>query len=93
MKKDIQKNNKILKGKIISDRMKDTVVVLVERYVKHPKYKKYFKKSKKFKAHDFGNKCKIGDSVVIEESRPISKDKSFKVVEITSKNISKETQE
>ncbi|MBU4057717.1 30S ribosomal protein S17, partial [Patescibacteria group bacterium] len=50
MKKDIQKNNKTLKGKIISDKMKDTVVVLVERYVKHPKYKKYFKKSKKFKA-------------------------------------------
>lgn len=93
MKKDIQKNNKTLKGKIISDKMKDTVVVLVERYVKHPKYKKYFKKSKKFKAHDFGNKCRIGDSVVIEESKPISKDKSFKVIEIISKGVSKEIQE
>ncbi|MBU3969129.1 30S ribosomal protein S17 [Patescibacteria group bacterium] len=93
MKKDIQKNNKTLKGKIISDKMKDTVVVLVERYVKHPKYKKYFKKSKKFKAHDFGNKCRIGDSVVIEESKPISKDKSFKIVQIVSKGVSKKIQE
>ena len=91
MEKKINDNNKILKGKVVSDKMKDTVVVLVERYVKHPKYKKYFKKSKKFKAHDSGNKCKIGDSVVIKESKPISKDKSFKVVEIVSKNISKET--
>lgn len=73
-------NNKILKGKVVSDKMKDTVVVLVERYVKHPKYEKYFKKSKKFKAHDFGNKCKIGDEVVIKESKPISKTKSFIVV-------------
>lgn len=67
-------------GKVVSDKMKDTVVVLVERYVKHPKYGKYISKSKKFKAHDAGNLCKMGQTVTIEECRPISKDKSFIVL-------------
>lgn len=73
-------NSKILKGKVVSNKMKDTVVVLVERYVKHPKYEKFFTKSKKFKAHDSGNTCQIGDSVLIKETKPISKTKSFVVV-------------
>ena len=73
---------KILKGVIVSDKMKDTVVVLVERYVKHPKYGKYIKKSKKHKADDKGNTAKMGDKVMIVETKPISKDKHFKIVEI-----------
>lgn len=68
---------RILTGVVVSNAMKDTCVVLVQRFVKHPKYKKYYKVSKKYKAHDFGNTKKIGDKVNIEESRPISKDKHF----------------
>ena len=71
---------KILKGVIVSDKMKDTVVVLVERYVKHPKYGKYIKKSKKYKADDKGNTAKMGDKVMIVETKPISKDKHFKIL-------------
>ncbi|TSD02314.1 MAG: small subunit ribosomal protein S17 [Parcubacteria group bacterium Athens0714_24] len=70
---------KKLKGIVVSDAMNKTVVVLVNRYVKHPKYKKYLKKSKKYKAHDENNEYKKGDNVLIEETRPISKDKHFKV--------------
>lgn len=69
-----------LKGVVVSDKMKDTVVVRVSRYVKHPKYKKYMKIDKRFKASDIGNKQAVGDTVFIEECAPISKDKHFKVV-------------
>lgn len=68
---------KVLSGTVVSDKMKDTVVVLVERYEKHPKYEKFIKSSKKFKAHDAGNTKKIGEKVEIEETKPISKDKHF----------------
>ncbi len=71
---------KILKGVVVSDKMKDTVVVLVNRYVEHPRYRKYVNIGKKYKAHDVGNTCKIGDKVSIKETRPISKDKSFIVI-------------
>lgn len=70
---------KTFKGVVVSDKMKDTVVVLVNRYVKHPKYGKFMKRSKKFHAHDDGNTMKIGDNVVIEETKPISKTKRFVV--------------
>ena len=87
MKKDneqkknaVPKKIKIFSGKIVSDKMKDTVVVLVDSYKKHPMYGKYIKKQKKFKAHDAGNKHKIGDIVNIRETRPISKDKHFEVI-------------
>ncbi len=60
--------------------MKDTVVVQVETYKKHPKYEKFVKRSNKFKAHDAGNTKKVGDKVEIVETRPISKDKHFKIV-------------
>jgi small subunit ribosomal protein S17 len=73
-------NKKVLKGVVTSDKMKDTVVVRVERYVKHPKYEKFIHTHKKFKAHDAGNTKKIGDKVEIEETRPISKDKHFRVI-------------
>jgi len=71
---------KKLTGKVVSNKMKDTVVVLVERYEKHPKYGKFIKSSKKFKAHDAGNTKQIGDKVSIVETKPISKDKHFKLV-------------
>ena len=69
-----------LKGVVVGDKMDKTVVVLVSRYVKHPKYKKYIRRDKKFKAHDEENKYHVGDPVTIEETRPLSKDKHFKVV-------------
>lgn len=66
---------------VVSDVMDKTIVVLVDRYVRHPKYKKYIKKRKKYKAHDEKNEYKKGDRVIIQECRPISKDKHFKVIE------------
>lgn len=71
---------KKLKGTILSDKMQKTVVVAVDRYVKHPKYKKYIKKTKRYKAHDEKKEYKTGDKVVIQECRPMSKDKRFEVV-------------
>lgn len=70
---------RVLSGVVVSDKMKDTVVVSVTRFEKHPKYQKFQKISKKYKAHDVGNTKKIGDKVDIEECRPISKDKHFKI--------------
>lgn len=75
-----QSKKRVLGGVVVSDKMKDTIVVLVERYVKLPKYNKYVTRTKKYKAHDAGNTKKIGDKVQIEECRPISKDKRFTVV-------------
>ena len=71
---------KILKGVIVSDKMAKTRVVLVERYFKMPKYGKYIKRSKKFKAHDEANEYKNGEKVKIQETRPISKDKRWKII-------------
>ena len=70
----------ILKGVVVSDKMDKTVVVSVSRFVKHPLYGKFYKISKKYKAHDAGNKYKTGDKVEIMETKPISKDKHFKVI-------------
>ncbi|MFA6274073.1 MAG: 30S ribosomal protein S17 [Candidatus Paceibacterota bacterium] len=78
-KKEID-NGKILKGVVVSDKMDKTVVVSVSRFVKHPKYGKFYNVTKKYKAHDEENKYKTGDKVEIVETRPISKDKKFKVV-------------
>lgn len=81
IKKEIVENRgKTLKGVVVSDKMDKTVVVSVLRFIKHPKYGKYYNTSKKYKAHDEENKYKIGDKVEIVETRPISKDKKFKVV-------------
>ena len=71
---------KILKGVVVSDKMKDTIVVEVQRFIKHPKYKKYYKVHKKYKVHDVGNTKKIGDKVAMRETRPISKTKHFVVI-------------
>mgnify|MGYP002070996271 CR=1 FL=1 len=73
-------SKKTLAGVVTSDKMKDTIVVKVSRFVKHPKYGKYISKDKKFKAHDKGNTKKIGDKVTIVECAPISKDKHFKLI-------------
>ena len=75
-----EKKSKTLRGVVVSDKMQKTIVVKVDRYVKHPKYQKYYTISKKYKAHDEENKYKTGDKVEIVETRPISKDKKFKVV-------------
>ena len=71
---------KTLSGTVVSNKMKDTIVVSVERYEKHPRYFKFVKRRKKFKAHDAGNTAEIGDKVQIVETRPISKEKSFKLL-------------
>ena len=80
----MEQNKKIktLTGTVISDKMDKTAVVLFERKVKHPKYGKYVKKSIKYKIHDEKNECKTGDVVTIAEVRPISKDKSWKLIGI-----------
>ena len=75
------KKGTVLKGVVVSDKMNKTVVVLVSRFVKHPLYGKFYKVSKKYKAHDEANKYKVGDKIEIIETKPISKDKKFKVVE------------
>jgi small subunit ribosomal protein S17 len=74
------KGGRQLSGVVVSDKMKDTIVVEVSRFVKHAKYDKFVTKHKKFKAHDAGNTKKIGETVSIEECAPISKDKHFRVV-------------
>ena len=72
-------------GKVVSDKMDKTVVVAVEDHVKHPLYKKIVKKTYKLKAHDENNECGIGDTVKVRETRPISKDKRWRLVEIIEK--------
>ena len=79
-KKEIIEKGKILKGVVVSDKMDKTVVVSVSRFVKHPKYGKFYQINKKYKAHDEANKFHVGDKVEIMETRPISKDKRFKVI-------------
>jgi small subunit ribosomal protein S17 len=76
----ITKNQKTLIGTVVSTKMKDTVTVAVNRYVKDPKYKKYVKRTKKFLAHDAGNTKKEGERVTIQACRPISKNKHFMVI-------------
>lgn len=71
---------RVMQGLVVSDKPDKTVIVQVERRVKHPLYKKYIKRSKKFAAHDPDNRCKIGDRVRIRECPPISKRKRFEVL-------------
>ncbi|MCQ4161207.1 30S ribosomal protein S17 [Roseomonas sp. GC11] len=72
---------RVLTGRVVSDKMDKTVTVLVERRVMHPLYKKFIRRSKKYAAHDDANLCKEGDVVAIEECRPISKRKTWLVIE------------
>ena len=74
-------------GHVVSDKMDKTIVVAVETFVNHPIYNKRFKKTTKFKAHDELNQCHIGDTVKIMETRPLSKDKRWRLVEIVEKAL------
>jgi len=78
-------NRKTLEGIVVSDKMDKTIVVLVEDKVAHPLYKKVVKKSKKYKVHDEKNEAKTGDKVEIAETRPLSKDKYFRLVRVVEK--------
>ena len=73
-------NGRVLRGTVVASKMIDTCTVAVERYVKHPKYKKFMRRTKKYLVHDKGNTAKVGDKVEIIETRPISKRKCFKLV-------------
>jgi len=72
-------------GKVVSDKMDKTIVVAVENHVKHPLYKKIIKRTYKLKAHDEKNECKIGDRVRVMETRPLSKDKCWRLVTVIEK--------
>ena len=72
-------------GKVVSNKMQKTIVVAVEDHVKHPLYNKIVKKTYKLKAHDENNECKIGDTVKVMETRPLSKDKRWRLVEIVER--------
>ena len=72
-------------GKVVSDKMDKTIVVAVEDHVKHPLYKKIVKRTYKLKAHDEQNECRVGDTVKVMETRPLSKDNRWRLVEIVEK--------
>jgi len=73
-------NGRVLNGTVVRAKMQDTITVAVERYVMHPKYKKFMRRTKKFLVHDKGNTATEGDKVEIRETRPISKRKHFELV-------------
>ena len=79
-----ESNARTLVGKVVSDKMQKTIVVVVERTVKHPKYGKIMRRRTKLHAHDENQVCKIGNTVKIRESRPLSKLKSWVLVEVIS---------
>ena len=74
-----------LVGRVVSDKMDKTITVLVERKIKHPLYKKYLTRSKRYHAHDVENQCGIGDVVRIKESRPISRTKKWRLIDVIEK--------
>ncbi len=77
-----EQNGRVLRGTVVSTKMKDTITVAVERYVMHPKYKKFMRRTKKFLVHDAGNTATVGAVVDIKETRPLSKRKHFTLVTI-----------
>ncbi|MBA3580963.1 MAG: 30S ribosomal protein S17 [Gammaproteobacteria bacterium] len=77
-----KKLNRTLVGRVVSDKMDKTVTVLIERLVKHPRYGKFIRRSTKLHAHDENNVCGAGDKVMIEECRPLSKTKSWRLVKV-----------
>lgn len=83
-KQSTKVTKKALEGRVVSDKMDKTVVVIIDRYVKDAKYKKYYKTSKRYKAHDENNQYKVGDHVMIVETIPMSKDKHFKVIGLSA---------
>ena len=74
-------NRRVLTGRVVSDKMDKTVTVEVTRLVKHPRYAKFVRRKKSYKAHDEDNECRLNDTVVIEESRPLSRTKRWTVIE------------
>jgi small subunit ribosomal protein S17 len=85
MSENTNKIERTLMGKVISDKMDKSITVMVERRVKHPVYGKFVRKSTKLHAHDENNECKEGDVVTIAECRPISKSKTWRLVEVIEK--------
>ena len=82
-----QKRSRSVAGRVVSDKMDKSISVLVERQVKHPLYKKYIRLSTKVLAHDEANECGAGDKVLIEECRPLSKHKSWRLLKIVEKAV------
>ncbi|HTN11756.1 MAG TPA: 30S ribosomal protein S17 [Acetobacteraceae bacterium] len=78
---------RVLTGRVTSDKMDKTVTVLVDRRIMHPLYKKFIRRSKRYAAHDEANLCQIGDAVRIEECRPISKRKTWLVIERNGQSV------
>jgi small subunit ribosomal protein S17 len=82
-----QTSARTVEGKVVSNKAEKTISVMVERRVKHPLYGKYIRKSTKFLAHDEQNECGEGDTVVIEECRPLSKNKSWRLIKVVDKAV------
>ncbi|HHI75754.1 MAG TPA: 30S ribosomal protein S17 [Gammaproteobacteria bacterium] len=77
--------NRTLQGRVVSDKMDKTITVVVERRVKHPLYGKFVRRSTKVHAHDENNECRVGDVVVVEQCRPLSKTKSWRFVKLVER--------
>ncbi len=80
-----QVTNRTLTGRVVSDKMDKTITVLVERQVKHPLYGKFIKRSTKVHAHDESNECNAGDTVMVEQCRPLSKSKTWRLVKVVER--------
>jgi small subunit ribosomal protein S17 len=83
----VEKSGRIVSGRVVSNKMDKSIVVLIERRVKHPVYGKYITRSSKVHAHDASNECKEGDTVTIKEVRPISKTKTWALVSVDERAI------
>jgi small subunit ribosomal protein S17 len=83
----MERKTKVREGVVVSDKMDKTVVVAVQRLVKHPRYGKYVKRRTRFKVHDETNDCSVGDRVIIAETRPLSRDKRWRVRKILEKAV------
>jgi small subunit ribosomal protein S17 len=84
---EVRNKRKEIQGKVVSDKRDKTITILVEKKIKHPLYGKVMKSSKKFQAHDENNECKMGDIVKVMETRPLSKTKRWRLIEILEKAI------
>ncbi|CAJ1226504.1 MULTISPECIES: 30S ribosomal protein S17 [Lactiplantibacillus] len=87
MSEDTRNSRKVIQGRVVSDKMDKTIVVIVETYKNHPVYGKRVRYSKKFKAHDENNEAKTGDIVKIMETRPLSATKRFRLIEVVQKAV------
>ncbi len=85
MMSEQEQTNRTLQGRVISDKMDKSITVQVERRVKHPIYGKYIRRSTKVHAHDENNECRMGDTVVVEQCRPLSKTKKWRLVKVVER--------